>query len=978
MIKTFIFILVLLNTRLSFSKSLEDKNLENVERWSKLMTLINKEIQTINSNKYSGPELKHRQFELYSEKIKLIKEKENLNLLNSNPKDIAQKGKESYFRESKKQFEMAQKLAYDFMKEYPKYEKLNEIYYASAINSRDFGNGLETENLLKLSLKNSNESSKTLYYAKIALAEFYYNNKKYKEAISYYQDLLKRKKEEWYGKHLYNASWCYLKERNFKKALELMKESFETTKDIKYVSMKEQINNSIGIFYVQADATKEGIEFYEKNTNPSAPWLLSLASSSMSKNNFTITEEVLRAALKDTQKRKDRSMEIKVRLVQLDIYRENKKNELFYETANSILDLNKKGKLLEEDLGLAVNKIKEVAGFMQISLVKDKTKEEVTFSKDDYKKIMRYFDILSGLDKKNKNNYRYYQGETALSTHDYLSALKYYSRSIMNSKISKDNGEVTRKSLEAMLSTLEFAKLSKQKEYDYTIFAFKNYLIFYPKSEKSQAIYQKTFNKYFEAHRLKKSINILLVYIYNYKEDIKIHREMLTQVLDTYIKEKNTDKIAFWINKIENGYLNFEQDYIQNSIAILGGLLFEKYQSLEKNGQYKEAMRGYENIYDSKKYPKRTKAESAYAIATLFQLQNNVSSSYKWIKKSLDLYEDKELLKLTSSLLNLAKGYRLLQSFDLSFELSALISRRFCGHDFESKIEFYSLLLTNSLIEEKSSKKILKIEDEFKNCHIKDISLEKSQQGIFERFISIDNSKEITNYFTNHKDNEKLVKPMSNYLKYKFWQANEIERNALEKEYTALIASNPKLEIDSMLFQYDRIQEFREKSRSLRFNFTNLPQFDEEKFNSELEQYFSIINALNNEAISLAKDSTPEEILLMREVLSGPYYSLVNSIKSFIPQGVDNKYLNGFRLGMRQITESLISKGLQVDREKMEILSKNNFFLEVQKHDKFENIRGQLASQNGMNTPAEAQNNLKLHSAILFSNTIDLNRGFNR
>jgi hypothetical protein len=181
-----------------------------------------------------------------------------------------------------------------------------------------------------------------------------------------------------------------------------------------------------------------------------------------------------------------------------------------------------------------------------------------------------------------------------------------------------------------------------------------------------------------------------------------------------------------------------------------------------------------------------------------------------------------------------------------------------------------------------------------------------------------------------------------------------------------------------MLFQYDRIQEFREKSRSLRFNFTNLPKFDEEKFNSELEQYFSIINALNNEAISLAKDSSPEEILLMREVLSGPYYSLVNSIKSFIPQGVDNKYLDGFRLGMRQITESLISKGLQVDREKMEILGKNNFFLEVQKHDKFENIRGQLASQNGIKTPAEAQNNLKLHSAILFSNTIDLNRGFNR
>ena len=42
------------------------------ERWKKLMVLIDSEIKTIKGNRYSGPELKHRIFELYSEKIKLI------------------------------------------------------------------------------------------------------------------------------------------------------------------------------------------------------------------------------------------------------------------------------------------------------------------------------------------------------------------------------------------------------------------------------------------------------------------------------------------------------------------------------------------------------------------------------------------------------------------------------------------------------------------------------------------------------------------------------------------------------------------------------------------------------------------------------------------------------------------------------------------------------------------------------------------
>jgi tetratricopeptide (TPR) repeat protein len=974
MIKTLLLSLFILSSTSVLSEVPKDPARDAAEKWSKLMNLVNREIQTIKNNKYSGPELKHRLFELYSEKIKLIKEKENLTLLKADPKNVASNGKESYFKASREQYMTAQKYAISLVKEYPQYNRISEIYYALAINSRDYGTSQETEQFLKLSIKYSKDNSTTMYNAKTALAEFYYNNKKYNEAISYYQDVLKTNNDEWYGKHLYNASWCYLKERNFKKALELIKEAFETTKNKKYVSMREQINNAIGIFYVQADATREGIEFYEKNTTPSAPWLLTMASSSMNKNNFSLTDEVLKAALKDTQKRKDTNMEMKVRLAQLDIYRESKKDELYFETANHILDLSKKHKIEADDLFMATNKIKEVAGFMQINLVKDKMKEEVTFNKEDYKKIMRYFDILSSLDKKNKNQYRYYQGETALSTHDYQSALKYYVRAIMNSKLAKDKGEVTRKSLDAMLSTIELAKLKKQKEDEYTIFAFKNFVLIYPQSDKSQTIYQKLFSKYFELHKTKKAVNILLVYKLNYKEDVKIHREMLTQILDTYIKEKNTDKLAYWVNKIEKGYLSFNSEYIQNSIAILGGLLFDKYQSMEKIGKYKEAMKGYESIYDSKQYPTRTKAEAAYAIATLYQEQNKAKDSYKWLKKSLEIYENKDLIKVTPSLLVLAKGYRLLQNFDLSSELADLISKRFCDVEYVGKDGFYELLLSNSAIEESQSNKLIKLEDDNKKCSLEKRFVEKTQIDNFERLILNDNMKEINVYFQAHVENDKLARQMGRYLKFKFWQASLNSKEKMKKEILALNAATPALNLEGMFSQYDRVLEFREKANNLKFDFTALSKFDDEKYNSELEQYFSIITELNKEAVALSKDSTPEEVILIRDVLSNPYYSLVKSINAFIPQGVDTKYLEGFKQGMRQITESLMAKGLQVDREKMAYLEKNNFFFEVQKHDKFENIKGK-EGKSEESLQVRLQNNLNFHEAILFSNTLDLSRG---
>ncbi len=929
----------------------------DAERWKALLALVDSEIKTIKGNKYSGAELKHRLFELYSEKIKLIKEKENFNLLKADIKDVQKNGKESFFKASSNQYKIAQSYAISIINQHPNYPKISEIYYALAINSRDYGTSEETEKFLKLAITKSSADSKTFYNAKTSLAEYYYNNKKYSDALVFYNDVLKNNTDEWYGKHLYNAAWCNLKERNFKRALELMILAFETTKSKKYVSIREQIFNAIGIFYVQADETYAGIEFFEKNANPATQNLLSLALSSMNKNNFSITDDVLKAALKDSKKRKEPNAELKVRLTQLDVYRESKKDEQYFETANNILDLYKKStadKLDKDDLFLAQNKIKEVAGFMQINLIKDKTKDPVEYNKEDYKKIMRYFDILSSLDKPNKKLYRYYQGETALSAHDYQVALKYYVRSIMNAKITKDKGETTRKALDALLTTIELAKLSKTKEDEYTIFTFKNFVLSYPISDKSQVIYQKLFNKYFELNRIKKAVNVLLVYTFFYKGDEKIHREMLTQILDSYIKEKNTDKLAFWVGKIEKGYLNFSQDYIQNSIAVLGGLLFNKYQALEKKGQVKEAMKGYESIYESKQYPKRIKAEAAYAIAALSLEQNKARESYKWLNKSLDLYDSKDLIKVTASLYTLTKGYRLLQKFDISSEIALNVSRLFCKEEYANKEDFFQLINENVIISNDKIGNLISIEEEFKKCNLNEKLIARSQKENMERLIYADRFKDIIIYFKANVNNPSLGKLMEKFMTYKFYKdpekiAKELDSNSLP------------IDISTIVNQHKSVEVFTRKVQDLKFVFTNEEKFNEDKYNAELEQYFSMVTEINNEAVKLSKLSSPLEIIMIRNVISKPYFSLVKEIRKFEPKGVDVRYLDGFKQGMRQITESLLSKGLQLDNEKSAFFEKNNNFFEIQKSDIF-----------GVEKSSPLEKELNFHSAILFSNTLDI------
>ena len=925
----------------------------DLERWKKLMFLIDSEIKTIKANKYSGAELKHRMFELYSEKIKLIKEKENLNLIKADAQKVIKNGKESFFKASQNQYRTAQNYALSVINQYPKYIRIAEIYYALAINSRDYGTSSETEKFLKLAISRSTSESKTMYNSKTALAEYYYNNKRYNEAVIYYTDVLKNPNDEWYGKHLYNAAWCHLKERNFKKALDLMKLSYNSSKNKKYVSMKEQVTLAIGIFFVQADNTYEGIDFFEANTNPASPHLLNLALSSMNKSNFSMTDDVLKAALKDTRKRKDPNAEMKVRLTQLDIYRESKKDETYFEAANSILALHKKNTLDPDDIFQAQNKIKEVAGFMQINLIKDKSKDPVDFSRDDYKKIMRYFDILSSLDRPNKKLYRYYQGETALSTQDYHVALKYYVRAIMNAKLTKDKDETTRKALDAMLATIEYAKLPKVKENEYTIFAFKNFVIFYPQSDKSQAIYQKLFNKYFELNRMKKAVNILMVYTYYYKSDEKIHREMLTQILDSYIKAKNTDKLAFWIGKIEKGYLNFSNEYIQNSIAVLGDLLFNKYQALEKIGKVQEAVKGYESIYDSKKYPKTTRAQAAYAISALSLEQNKVKLSYKWLKRSLDIYDNKELIKITNSLFGLAKGYRLLQNFDISNELALTTARKFCKENYKNKEDFYQLINENTIIHKTNISDLLKVENDFKKCGLNEKLIARTQTENMERLIYADKYRDSIKYFKANSSNPGLAKMMEKYLKFKFYQ----DPATTSKDLDSLSES---IDLTSMKMQYDHVLAFVKKANEMKFVFTSEKKFNEDKFNLELEQYFAMIGELNNEAVSLSKSSGPQEIIMIRSVLGKPYFALEKAVKNYVPAGVDAAYLQGFKSGMSQITESLIAKGQQVDKEKVVFLEKNNYFFEIQKNDIFGVEKNSV------------QNALNFHSAIIPSSTLDI------
>ena len=926
------------------------------KKWEALMTLINQEIQTIKANKVSGPELSHRLFELYSEKIKLIKEKENNLFLKTDPKRISEKGKDYFFRSSLEQYKVAQNFGLSIIKNYPKYEKNNEIYYALAVNSRDYGTGSDTEKFLLHSLKNGVNNSKIAHNAKVALAEFYYNEKKYNEANNYYEDVLKNSADEWYAKHLYNSSWCHLKERHFKKALSLIKESYAVAAQKQNEGIKSQVLNAIGIFFVQADVTLEGVDFYTKNAHPSSVHLMSLAKSSRSKNDFNLTDTVLRIALTYSLQEKNLEQEMTIRLELLELYREHKKTDMFVSEASDITNADKKRKINSDNRLAICNKIKELAGFLQVNLVKDKLQEVIIYNKEDYNKIIKLFNFLARLDKENRSLYRYYQGETAFSVQDYKNANKFYVRSILITKRNKKITAQTTKTLDSLLTSIELSKLSKGHNDRLTIFALKNYVIFFPKADRSQTIYQKLFSKYFELKQYQRAANIMLVYRDQYPKDENIHREMLTQLLDSRIKSKNIAQLTTWVNIIDKGFLHFSNDFIQKSIAVLGNLLFEKNQALEKNKQLKDARAGYEEIYDSKFYPVKIKSEAAYAMASVFLQENKSKESFKWFKKSMDIYPRIDLIKTTANIYNLANNHRLLQNFENSSEISKTIMNKFCEDSFLNKDEFYELLLTNAALENESVSTISKIEKEYARCKVSDKMLAQVQTEIITSFINNDQIKKLKEYLTSKELDESTLKLVHNYLHFKFWQ----NPNKNIDDLRVFSVKNPRFYLQKTIADYDSLVAFKEKITNVKFVFSIDDKFNDDKYNNELEQYLAILNELTNDAVALAKISSPEVVIELQNIISIPYKALQDSILKFRPKGVDNNYLKGFLSGMRQISESLAAKILQFDREKTSYFDKNHFFFEAKKHDK-------LGTEK-MNV----EQTLDFHSAVLHSKTVEL------
>jgi hypothetical protein len=927
------------------------------DKWYKLNNLLNEEISTIKALGKLGPRLKFRLIELYSEQVKLMKEKENAVFLASVSSSRRRK-KSAYFRKSKSLFLKTQKMGLTLIKRYPRFSYKGSLFYTLALNSRDFGGDKNTEYFLINALKFTPKGLPKVHNIKTTLAEFYYNKKEYDKAIRYYNDVLVNTRDEWHSKHLYNASWCYFKKKDYNKAIELSKAAFKYGGHKKYVSLRNQVLGSIGLFHIFAKRVKEGVSFYLKNEELPMRYLVKMAKKTTVEGSFKDTRYILITALKNSKDKKQIDEQIMLHLNEMAIYRTFKKYNLFFNVSLTLEQIHLKTPLKEIDNNDAVTKIKSLVGFQQVRLTKNLKLDVEDHDPKKRKRVLKYFDILASFEPYNRDQYHYLQGETTYALGLYQMAASFYQKgfefSRKNSNLKKktavvvkgqnpkklskefvklelDKMKLKRKFMDSLLAVLEKDGLKKSEQVRLTKYTYENHLSYWPIDKRSRKLYSKLFNLYLGEDNEKDSLRVLELYVKNYKIDRKKQRSMLTLQIDFYIKNKNSDKLAYWINKLQAGYLSFKPDYIEKATLVLGGLLFQGFQKFEDGGKREEALRGYISLYENEKYPKDIKGKSALRTSLIHLKLGHIKDSLTWMNNSLLQFNNKKAFEQKDKMIAAAQRYSLLQNFKYSSILSTTLLKRFCSKKFPQKEELYTNSVYYQLLENNLSAAMFN-QKLGRTCSIKKEFQDTLSLQILNFLSKNRKYKSFFKFYSKNKNNSKLKNSFSETMLEMYWDTRYHGlknltvslRVLLKKDQTDLKVSEKTRVKISQIFNFEK---FEKDFKNKRFGkLDHAPKFDQPIFNKQLEANLLSLKKLGEAAKPLLSSGNPNVMLGVYVVLTDKTNQVVKVVGDYTPRGVPKEFVQGFKKAMQGLTRPLSNQTISYKQAGTKIISKYKIF----------------------------------------------------
>ncbi|MFT6630378.1 MAG: hypothetical protein ACJAS4_000314 [Bacteriovoracaceae bacterium] len=924
-------------------KQLSKKEFEK-RRWNNIYRLINEEMGAINKVKRKSQKLQYRMFELKSEKVKLFKEKENKQFVAKKLKYGNKIKRSDIFKKTIKLYKEANAFGLNLLRKYPNTRYKAAIFYTLALNSRDFSYDNKELNFLRQAIDNSKGQTKVNYLARTSLAEYYYNEKNWKGAIYQYEIVLNNKDDEWYTKNLLNYGWCLLKSHKFDEAINHLEKSYRLGADEFYVDVRDQAMTGLVSFYVLGKQIQRGVDFINKNSSTKNESLLKLAQKASNKGYYKETQSIVDSLENTISPKLQSELYADLRLFQFDLYKQFHKPKKLISIAK-LFPTIKFNKYQTED---AIRKIADVVGSKQVILKKDYSKHNQEYDKSTLEEIISYFDILSSIHSEEKSQYEFFKAETYYSVQLFKKALTSYKVSLIDYDKKQSKNDLRHKNLDAIFSCIDFIKFNKSEKANELQFAYNKYLSYWPKDKKAQDIYPRLFGIFLVRKDFQNMQSTLDRYIANFKSDRKKQQGLYRVQLDTLIKDQNTELLANKINLMQKGYLGFPKVEVKKSETILANILFGQLQKLNKSGDSKGAIAGYQKIHFTDYYPKSIKGEAAFNMGMIYTDIEDNNNALKWYQKSFKYYTRKEVQNKRPFLEKMALRTSLLHNFLNAAKLNKFILRNYCKQKNNNETIF-TAAIRNDLANDYISKVMYTLKT-YKRCiHKIPETLEKE---ILVHLFENNHEGSLVNYITDNNFEKKYPDMVSFYYERIFWENYEespMKRIQFEAKLKRLKTTQSELLLSS-LEDYKNLQKEILNFSKIRVKINNKNP-NPNVFIQKLSARINNLKLLNDKANKIFEKGHGQVSVLVYDELTKLSSAFSKEVDAYSIPIEDKNFQKQFKGEMFKISSNMLNEVRNFKTKSQDLIEK--YELLIVKRDE-SNQSHEILEISDIRTPASS------------------------
>lgn len=887
--KILILLISLLSSKLVFAENNYDYLLSIINNELSEVSRLNKQINASDDN------LILRMAELYLERGRVKKEKENENFLSIPSSQRRKINKKKYFKASKQDMLKANRLGAFILKKFKNTELKGDIFYIFAFYAQEYQTIKKAKKYFNLAKKYGKKDSSSFKKSSLALGDIFYNEKKFKQAILNYENAIDDKESKWWTRDAYNLAWCYFREGRKAQGVNLMKEVFRLSKKGFYLNFQKESQRDLIYFFVDSGKVNEAERFIRKNgEDPNQ--LVKLAKNLIDQGKGSKAIFFLEKAKKSINNDADI---VEVNNLLLDLYDKFGSIKDHLEVAKSQHGLFLKKELDEVYIKSLEYHLKKMTASIQEKIKSRRYKTNSKLEAELSNQHREYVFIIHDVLKKIASNYDFFQGEIDYAIGRFeIAATSYFK--VLNNKSRRIKKTKILSNLLACISNLDnnsvFYEKNAQKIYESFVSTERD-------QNKKKSIYPLLFSLYLKKGLVEHAEKILSGYNKTYKKDMKTIESMLANLLEHPSIKNNKVRFLGYVNKINKKELIISKKLasaIRNNAL---NLQFKGVQRESKDGKKANALRGYKLIYDDKLSSVEAKKNAAFNLAVLFYELKYPKKTAAWLLNSIALMKKKDGLKLFNQLRKMSLDLYNQGEEGSALKLMIKIGNLTCNDsaDFRSLAsDYFNLYLIEGKAPRLSTAKFLSC---VKKKYFREELIIKSYDSFFVngdidflfkqlvmtlRIKNLQSDKELEmakmvalSYFERSPRKAKKIIQLVN-AKYKKTRSN----NLYYKELSAL----------------SRFYDLKKRAGAI---FYKKLSFPENLFNSRLKKRINDLSSLSADVVNDLKKGGVLFVAPMYKLLINSYQRLAREITGVSPPKKSKEYVSAFRKSMSDLSNSL-------------------------------------------------------------------------